>query len=82
MDRSRQRIHAGGLERGKFVFSGISDFLIHIHPHSSQNQHQAEAARREREVPVGCVIVREGKVIARGHNLTNATRNVRMRKGS
>jgi len=32
---------------------------------------------KAREVPVGCVIVRDGHVIARGYNLTNATRNVR-----
>lgn len=30
---------------------------------------QAEAARDEGEVPVGCVLVKEGRVIARGHNL-------------
>jgi tRNA(adenine34) deaminase len=30
---------------------------------------QAETARLGGEVPVGCVVVREGRVIARGHNL-------------
>ena len=30
---------------------------------------EAEKARKIDEVPVGCVIVRDGKVIARGHNL-------------
>mmetsp|Transcript_40481 Transcript_40481/g.89943 ORF Transcript_40481/g.89943 Transcript_40481/m.89943 type:complete len:192 (-) Transcript_40481:595-1170(-) len=36
---------------------------------------EAEAARQRREVPVGCVFVREGQILARGHNLTNETRN-------
>jgi len=28
------------------------------------------------EVPVGCVIVKNGVIIGRGHNLTNKTGNV------
>ncbi|KAJ1475431.1 cytidine deaminase-like protein [Baffinella frigidus] len=32
---------------------------------------EAVAALAEREVPVGCVFVRDGEVIARGHNRTN-----------
>jgi tRNA(adenine34) deaminase len=30
---------------------------------------EAEKAYRKNEVPVGCVAVRDGKIIARGHNL-------------
>ncbi|GIL97784.1 hypothetical protein Vretimale_3333, partial [Volvox reticuliferus] len=37
---------------------------------------QAHEAWACREVPVGCVVVRDGEVIGRGHNLTNKTRNV------
>ena len=33
---------------------------------------EAEEALRLGEVPVGCVIVRDGDIVARGHNLTNA----------
>lgn len=29
------------------------------------------------EVPVGCVFVKDGKIIAKGHNMTNKTGNVR-----
>lgn len=29
---------------------------------------EAEKGREKKEVPVGCVIVRDGKVLARGHN--------------
>ncbi|GIL97785.1 hypothetical protein Vretimale_3333 [Volvox reticuliferus] len=36
---------------------------------------QAHEAWACREVPVGCVVVRDGEVIGRGHNLTNKTRN-------
>ncbi|GLC73659.1 hypothetical protein PLESTF_001405500 [Pleodorina starrii] len=36
---------------------------------------QAHEAWACREVPVGCVVVRDGKVVGRGHNLTNRTRN-------
>lgn len=35
----------------------------------------AERALRQQEVPVGCVVVFQGKVIAEGHNETNHTSN-------
>eukprot|EP00768_Dysnectes_brevis_P008824 gnl/Dysnectes_brevis/8307_a14653_333.p1 GENE.gnl/Dysnectes_brevis/8307_a14653_333~~gnl/Dysnectes_brevis/8307_a14653_333.p1 ORF type:complete len:122 (+),score=6.07 gnl/Dysnectes_brevis/8307_a14653_333:249-614(+) len=33
---------------------------------------EGEKALEEREVPIGCVFVRNGEIIAKGHNLTNA----------
>ncbi|HOP32229.1 MAG TPA: nucleoside deaminase [Candidatus Hydrothermia bacterium] len=36
---------------------------------------EAEQAFREGEVPVGCVIAHEDKIIARGHNQTEALRD-------
>lgn len=38
---------------------------------------QAEEALAAREVPVGCVFVRDGTIIARARNRTNELRNVR-----
>ena len=35
--------------------------------------HEAELAASEGEIPVGCVIVRGGEIIARGHNLREQT---------
>ena len=34
---------------------------------------EAEAAAREGEIPVGCVIVCDGQIVARGHNLREQT---------
>ena len=34
---------------------------------------EAEAAARKGEIPVGCVIVRDGQLVARGHNLREQT---------
>ena len=36
---------------------------------------EARLAGAEGEVPVGCVIVRDGAVIARGHNRREQTKN-------
>ena len=36
---------------------------------------QAKVALRHDEVPIGAVVVMDGKVIARAHNVRNATRN-------
>lgn len=36
---------------------------------------QAEAARRKDEVPVGAVIVKDGRVVARGHNTRENAKN-------
>jgi len=36
---------------------------------------QAKLALEEGEIPVGCVIIHENKIIARGFNQTNRTRN-------
>ena len=35
--------------------------------------HEAELAAGEGEIPVGCVIVRDGQLVARGHNLREQT---------
>ena len=37
--------------------------------------HQAQKAEKLMEVPIGCVIVYEGKVIARGYNRRNTDKN-------
>lgn len=34
--------------------------------------HEAQKALQEGEVPIGCVIVAEGQVVGRGHNMTEA----------
>lgn len=39
---------------------------------------EAEAAFDLGEVPVGCVIVRDGEIIARGHNLTETAKDPTM----
>jgi len=36
---------------------------------------EAAKARAKQEVPIGCVIVRDGKIIARGHNLRESTQD-------
>lgn len=36
---------------------------------------QAKKARALKEVPIGCVIVSEGKIIARGYNRRNTDKN-------
>ncbi|KAG0588701.1 hypothetical protein KC19_2G262900 [Ceratodon purpureus] len=43
-------------------------------PHTLQNK-LAKGALARLEVPVGCVIVKDGEVIGRGSNRTNETRN-------
>ena len=37
--------------------------------------HEAHKARSKGEVPIGCVIVQGGKIIARGHNLRETTKD-------
>ena len=36
---------------------------------------EAEKAARKKEVPVGAVVVYQGKIIARGHNLTESKKS-------
>ena len=36
---------------------------------------EAAKARNKDEVPIGCVIVRDGKIIARGHNLRESSQD-------
>jgi tRNA-specific adenosine deaminase 2 len=43
---------------------------------------QASKALGEGEVPVGCVVVRDGVIVAGGSNKTNETRNVNHRRCS
>ena len=38
---------------------------------------EAGEAYKRREVPVGCVVVRDGQALARGSNRTNELKNVR-----
>lgn len=38
--------------------------------------HEAEEALRRDEIPVGCVIVSEGQILGRGHNLTETLMDV------
>jgi len=38
--------------------------------------HEADKAAREGEIPVGCVVVCEGRIIGRGHNLTETLADV------
>lgn len=38
--------------------------------------HEAQKALSEGEVPIGCIIVSEGQIVGRGHNLTETLRDV------
>ena len=38
--------------------------------------HEAQKALQDGEVPVGCVIVSENQIVGRGHNMTEALRDV------
>ena len=37
---------------------------------------EAEQALRQEEIPIGCVIVSEGRIIGRGHNMTETMQDV------
>ena len=45
--------------------------------HCQLRANQAEEAMAAKEVPVGCVFVRDNKIIAKARNRTNELRNVR-----
>uniref|UniRef100_A0A1J3E4L5 tRNA-specific adenosine deaminase 2 n=1 Tax=Noccaea caerulescens TaxID=107243 RepID=A0A1J3E4L5_NOCCA len=51
------------------------DILEESHTYMGFALHQAKLALEALEVPVGCVILEDGKVIASGRNRTNETRN-------
>lgn len=38
--------------------------------------HEAQKALQEGEVPIGCIIVSEGQIVGRGHNMTETLRDV------
>lgn len=60
----REALAMVGLER-------VCDFL-----HWLTDWDQAEEALTASEVPVGCVFVRDGSIIAKARNRTNELRNV------
>ncbi|KAF4974748.1 hypothetical protein FZEAL_8382 [Fusarium zealandicum] len=52
----------------------VAERAMHMH-FTEEALDMARLALRTNETPVGCVLVHEGKVIARGMNATNVTRN-------
>ncbi|CAA7048128.1 unnamed protein product [Microthlaspi erraticum] len=70
---------------GSFTLSGEANYIVmapakednleESHTYMGFALHQAKLALEALEVPVGCVILEDGHVIASGRNRTNETRN-------
>ena len=56
--------------------SGYGDGVLGYLCWSTRTHMQAEDALAASEVPIGCVVVRGGRAIARARNRTNELRNV------
>ena len=67
-------VHAGTLQDTRKGLERTGSFSIH-RTHMRMALEQARYALRVGEVPVGCVFVREGVIVATGHNKTNVTCN-------
>ena len=60
----------------RLAFEQVNLFLILTSQYIIKKIIQASKAANIGEVPVGCIIVRDGVVIATGHNRTNESGNV------
>eukprot|EP01104_Vermistella_antarctica_P019877 TRINITY_DN8109_c0_g1_i1.p1 TRINITY_DN8109_c0_g1~~TRINITY_DN8109_c0_g1_i1.p1 ORF type:complete len:207 (-),score=21.18 TRINITY_DN8109_c0_g1_i1:48-668(-) len=79
--RPPARVHLHTCKDTWMVYSRTAMEDGHVYTHEekvkfmTEAMNQAELALEVSEVPVGCVFVLDGRIIARGHNETNATKN-------
>ena len=58
-----------------FMCGGFLTYMEKYEEYMLEALKEAELAALEDEVPIGCVVVKEGNIIARGHNQRDKTNN-------
>ena len=66
-------IHVGG---NRVFTQEFSFFFREAFPCELVNENEAQKALVANEIPIGCVIVSQGQIIGRGHNLTETLEDV------